>query len=331
MWRKTQKFLGTFVPTLLLVLYFVVAICFLNRWDAMVPVTLTPVWAWCAGGVLVSLVTWILCRNTYPGVLFTLFLLTAVVFSEETRGIVRELIATIREDQPAEPSPRMIRIVSVRCDGKEAALRLAAESRPDVILIQEAPDKMVLEAVADQLYGVERAVVQHGESAIIARGEKVAWMGDPKSSTVHVRLRRLDGFVLDVTNLDLDGCAPHLDMWRPAAWQKLIQARIETRRLVRQFLGENPINPAKVGRIIGGGFGTPPNDDVFRPLQTSGMIDTYAASGIGWGNTFPSEFPVLRLDQIWVSGNLEPVRSETRVNPESKHRIVVSEVERPAS
>lgn len=331
MWRKIQKFLGTFVPTLLLILYFVVAICYLNRWDGMVPVTLTPVWAWSAAGMLVSLITWILCRGVYPGVLFTLFLFTAVAFSEETRGIVRELIVTLRKAPPAEPSPRLLRVVSVRCNGKESALRLAAESKPDILLIQEAPDKMILEAVADQLYGVERSVSHHHNAAVIARGETLAWMGDPKSSTLHVRIRRLDGFILDVTNLDLDGCAPHLQMWRPTAWNDLIRRRTETRRLVRQFLGENPINRAKVGRIVGGGFGTPPGDDVFRPLQTNGMVDTYAASGIGWGNTYPAEFPVLRLDQIWSSKNLLPVRSETIPNPDSRHRIVVSDVEIPAS
>ncbi len=328
MWRKIQKFLGTFVPSLLLILYFAVAICYLNRWDAMVPVTLTPVWVWCTGGMLVSLIIWVLCRGLYPGILFSLFLLTAVLFSEETRAIARELIATIRKDDQKAPSPQLLRIVSVRCGGTESALRLAVESKPDVVLIQEAPEKMVLDAIADQLYGVERSVSRHADSAIIARGETLAWMGDPKSATLHVRLRRLDGFVFDITNLDLEGCAPHLDMWRPAAWQKLIQARTETRRLVRQFLGENPINPGKVGRIIGGGFGTPPGDDVFRPLQTSGMIDTFAASGVGWGNTFPSEFAVLRLDQIWVSRNLKPIRSESLINPGSKHRIVLSEVER---
>ncbi len=40
MWRKTQKTLATFIPLVLLLVYLTVAICLLNRWDAMVAVTL---------------------------------------------------------------------------------------------------------------------------------------------------------------------------------------------------------------------------------------------------------------------------------------------------
>jgi len=111
----------------------------------------------------------------------------------------------------------------------------------------------------------------------------------------------------------------------------LINARVENRRLVRTHLGEHPISRENVGRIIAGGFGTPPGDDVYRPLENNGMLDTYRKRGLGWGNTYPSDFPVLRLDQIWVSPNLRPLKSLTRLNPESDHRIVVSEVLMPVT
>jgi hypothetical protein len=260
-------------------------------------------------------------------VLFCLFLITGIGLSEEAVGIVRELIISLKKTPAETPPGKILRIVNVRCGGDEASLRKAAESSPDVLIVQEAPDKTILEAVADQLYGVERSVTLVGNKAILGRGEALAVIGDPNSTVLHVRLKRPDGLVLDVSNLDLPGCAPSLEMWRPSVWSELITARIENRRLVRNHLGEHPINRQSIGRIIGGGFGTPPGDDVFRPLENSGMLDTYAEVGTGWGNTFPSDYPLLRLDQVWVSPNLQPRQSTTRLNSAGKNRIVVSEVQ----
>lgn len=327
MWRTIQKTLATTVPLILLLGYLAVAICLLNRWDAMVAVTLVPVWLWAGVGALIALLCWIICRGVVPGVLFCLFLITGIGLSEEAVGIVRELIISLKKTPTETPPGKILRIVNVRCGGEEASLRKAAESSPDVLIVQEAPDKTILEAVADQLYGVERSVTLVGNKAILGRGEALAVIGDPNSTVLHVRLKRPDGLVLDVSNLDLPGCAPSLEMWRPSIWSELITARIENRRLVRNHLGEHPINRQSIGRIIGGGFGTPPGDDVFRPLENSGMLDTYAEVGTGWGNTFPSDYPLLRLDQVWVSPNLQPRQSTTRLNSAGKNRIVVSEVQ----
>ncbi|MDH4408334.1 MAG: hypothetical protein QE273_01815 [Verrucomicrobiales bacterium] len=327
MWRTIQKTLATTVPPLLLLGYLAVAICLLNRWDAMVMVTLVPVWLWAGVGALIALLCWIICRGVLPGVLFCLFLITGIGFSEEAFGIVRELIISLKKTPAEAPAGKILRIVNVRCGGEEASLRKAAESSPDVLIVQEAPDKTILEAVADQLYGVERSVTLIGKKAILGRGEALAVIGDPESPALHVRLKRPDGLVLDVSNLDLPGCRPRIDMWRPDKWSGLITARIENRRLVRTHLGEHPVNRQSIGRVIGGGFGTPPGDDVFRPLENSGMLDTYAEVGTGWGNTYPSDYPLLRLDQVWVSPNLKPRQSTTRLNAAGKNRIVVSEVE----
>src|SRR5690606_13453022 len=87
MWRKTQKTLATFVPAMLLLVYLTVAICLLNRWDAMVPVTLIPVWAWAGFGMLLSLLCGIFCRGLPSLLMFCLCLATAVLFSEETIGL----------------------------------------------------------------------------------------------------------------------------------------------------------------------------------------------------------------------------------------------------
>jgi len=331
MWRKIQKFLSTAVPGVLLFGYLAVTICLLNRWDVMVAVTLIPVWAWCGAGALISLLCWIACRSLLTGLIFCLFLVTAVGFSEEPRGIIRELADSMRKTKTV-PEPAVegiLRVVNVDCAGTEAALRKAAESRPDILVVQRAPAKPVLDAVADELFGVERTVSLHNGNAILARGESLATLPGSEDRGVHARIRHPGGLILDVTGLDLEGCSPRMDIWRPTVWKELIDARISHRRLIRANLGENEIGGRRIGRIVAGGFHTPPGDDVYRPLESNGMIDTYAAAGRGWGNTYPSKYPALRLDQVWVSTNLVPVRSVTRLNPESQHRIVVSDLQLP--
>lgn len=334
MWRKTQKTLATFIPLILLLAYLTVAICLLNRWDAMVAVTLVPVWAWAGAGMVIALLCWIVCGGLPSLLMFCLCLATGIAFSEETIGISRELLAAVKEktaeSAEAPETVNSIRIVNINCLGSEASLRKAIEADPDVLVIQQAPGKDVLDSVADQLFGVARCVSVHRTNAIIARGEILGVLTEPDGATLHTRIRIPDGFILDVTNLDLKGCAPSLEMWRPSVWKQLIDARIENRRLVRAALGENEITRENIGRIISGGFSTPPGDDVYRPLETNGLVDTYASSGLGWGNTYPSDYPVLRLDQIWVSPNLKPIKSVTRMNTASQHRLVVSEVKLPS-
>lgn len=331
MWRKIQKFLETVVPIVLLFGYAVIAICLLNRWDSVVPLTLVPVWVWAAAGALASLVSWIACRGFKLGAVFCVFLATAVGFSEETHGILRETIASFRNKGEAEsvPPADLLRIVSVNCAGKEAPMRKAAATSPDILLVQEAPEKAILDSVGDELFGTERSVILRGSLAILCKGKTLAVLSDPRDEALHVRLKHSSGVVFDITNLDLAGCAPRPDFWKPAAWRELVEARVETRRLVRNHLGEHSLNRALVARVVGGGFGTPPGDDVFRPLQNAGMLDTFAWSGMGFGNTWPSRYPLLRLDQIWISPNLVSERSVTKLNLDSPHRIVVSEVRAP--
>ncbi|MBU6178528.1 MAG: hypothetical protein KGR69_02635 [Verrucomicrobia bacterium] len=333
MWRKIQKFLETVVPFLLISGYVLIAVCLLNRWDPVVPLTLVPVWIWAAAGAVISLLSWIACRGFKLGMVFCVFLATAVGFSEETHGILREAIASFEKDGEGKdfPPADLLRIVTVDCGGRESSLRKAADAVPDVLLVRGAPDPIHLENVADQLFGVERSVTLRGTLAILGRGKTLAVQGDGQGRALHVRLKHTSGVVLDITNLDLSGCSPRPDFWKPVVWRELVGARVETRRLVRNHLGEHPLNRALVARIVGGGFGTPPGDDVFRPLQNAGMLDTFAWSGMGFGNTWPSRYPFLRLDQIWISPNLVPGRSVTRLNHDSDHRIVVSEVRAPRS
>lgn len=328
--RKPYKFFAFVFPSILLLIFLFIGICMLNRWDSMVSITLIPLWIWMGFLSIFSLFSWILSRHIFPSIVFTLTLLTAVVFSEESRSVGRELLRSVVHSRDLQKKKSdSLQIVSVRCHGSEAALQAAAEAAPDVILIQGAPSKSVLDSVAERIYGSERTVTSHGSLAILARGSTLAVIASPSGRALHVRLRHPSGLILDVTDLDLEGCAPRRDMWKPSVWRELTAARVGGRRFVRNALGENPITRQDVARVVGGHFGTPAGDDVFGPLENNSMIDTFGYAGIGWGDTSPNRFPFLRTDQIWVSPTLHPIQSTCRLDPAAQVRVVASEVQIP--
>lgn len=331
MWRQTQKFLAAFVPAILVVIYLVVAACMLNQWDSMVSITLIPIWAWGAIGAVVSLIGWIVFRGKAFLFVFCLWLISGIVFSEEARSIGRELAATLEQkpasDQGAQQKKTSLRIVNFNANDKAGALTLLTDLEPDIVAIQQAPSEESLEGILEDLFGADHAIVTNGSNAILARGEFVDTLLEPDSNTVHARIRTPNGTIVDITNLHLEPCLPSFEMWRASTWEKLTDARLENRKLVRAYLGENEITSGRTGRIVCGGFTTPPGDDVFRPLATAGLVDSFDEAGIGWGNTYPDNYAIFRLDQIWVSKNLAPIEVTTRRAPESEHRTVVCDVE----
>ncbi len=241
MWRKIQKFLETVVPFLLLSGYVLIAVCLLNRWDPVVPLTLVPVWIWAAAGAVISLLSWIACRGFKLGMVFCVFLATAVGFSEETHGILREAIASFQKGGEGKDVPPvdLLRIVTVDCGGRESSLRKAAESEPDVILIQGAPEKILLETVADQLYGLDRSVNLRGTLAILGRGKTLAVQGDGQdrastSAQAHFRGRPR---YHQPQSRRLFAASRFLEAGRVAG---IGRGAVETRRLVRNHLGNIP-------------------------------------------------------------------------------------------
>jgi Endonuclease/Exonuclease/phosphatase family len=330
MWRNVQKLLGVVLPVALLLLYTVVGVCLLNRWDSAVPITLVPIWVWSIIGMTGALVAWFFDRTIKPLVIFFLYLFTGVGLAEETHGIIRELAFASRgqsDNGTGKESP--FRVISLNCGGSELPLRRVANLKPDLLLLQQAPGEGAILDVANDLYGVDRSFVLHGGSAILTRGIFLSTITVPETSTIHVRLQLTDGSIIDVTNLSLPRCAPHLSMWQPTAWGPLVEARQHNRRLVRTYLGENRITRSTMGRIIGGDFGTPPGDDVFRPLQSAGLLDSFAGRGVGWGNTDPPAYAVLRLDQIWISDNFAVQKASSPLIEGAPRRAAYAQLRLP--
>ncbi len=328
MWRKLQKSLATVVPSLILAVFVIVMVCYLNRWDSMTAVTLIPIWAWAAVGMLACILSWIAFRGLPAVIVFCLWLVTGIGFSEESHGLFRELAASI--DPPAKPDEdSSLRVISLNAAGMAENLHKVMDLDPDIVLVQEAPEESVIAELANEAYGVEQAYFVAAGQAILGRGELMASIVDENEVAIHARLKIDDEFIIDLTSVDLTPSYPTPYLWNFSRWKELANRRIANRRLLRKSLGENQITRTSTARLVAGGFNTPTGDDVFRPLESNSLIDAFAASGNGWGNTFPASYPALRFDQIWSSPNLVAHETTTQRLAKSDHRIVIADFEIP--
>lgn len=74
--------------------------------------------------------------------------------------------------------------------------------------------------------------------------------------------------------------------------------------------------------ILGGDFNTPGGMPSLEPLEPM-LRDGWRAAGIGWGGTMTADMPVSRIDQCWVSDEVEVVATWVRTGKGSDHRMLV--------
>ncbi len=327
MFRKIFKSIGILVPVLLLLFYFTVVVCFLNRWDSVVPFTLIPFWLWTAIGAALSLLSWILFRHQISIIIFIVWLVTGIAFSYETRGMFREMAFALSPEKPsslADREPDVFRIISVHCrDGDADAALETVPYDPDIIFLQRSPLLSELTEIGTKIYGVDAAIIRTHTNAIIARGEFLTTQTSEDKKAQHARLRLTKGQIIDLTNIELPRSLPTFKLWDTARWEPLILNRVENRKRMRKYLEGYNTSLELPPRIVGGDFGTSPGDNIFRPLKRSAFSDGYNTVGSDWGNTYPASTPFFRHTQFWLSNGIQPVRVRTVRSKHSDQKIVI--------
>ena len=287
---------------------------------------------WSLPGMLVSIAATLAIRNHFSMFVFGLWLLTAVFGSAEAWGLFRELKAASfggksdEEEEPGEPAAKIYRVVTINCDG--GSVRAASEAGdldPDLVFLQEAPSKRDVEELTRRLYANQGSFVLAGSLAILGRGEFVTFVPEEQSHGVHSRFRHRNGTLLDLTNLKLDRSIPRWEVWKAEVRQEMKESRVRNRKAVRGFVNGYNVHARQPVRIVAGDFATPPGDDIFRPLKKAGLRDAFVSSGQGIGNTFPSDIPILRLNQIWISPEANLIKTTTKRSFNSDHRFVICE------
>lgn len=78
-------------------------------------------------------------------------------------------------------------------------------------------------------------------------------------------------------------------------------------------------------RVVAGDFNNPPRGRLYGAFARL-LTDTFAASGGGFGWSFPHRLPLLRIDYIWASADFEPLNCQTLPIGPSDHRPVVADL-----
>ncbi len=294
---------------------------FAARPFGLAAVTVLPVWLWWLIGVGLVAAAWRLPGRA-PLTLLALWIVYLLVFAEEPLSLGRSLLPASRPENP-------VRVVSLNCAvANHDAAAEALFTNPDVVLYQESPGPQGLQEVSRLLFG--RSVVRVGEfgNAIMARGRMVdaKQPSAVKGIMTRARVRLEAGPEVELVSLRLTPAVTRVDYWKPACWlehSRNRRARDAEMAAVAAYL--NTV-PPDVPVILGGDFNVPQGDGIFRRLRPR-LRDAFREGGRGWGNTYLNSFPVLRIDQVWISPHFRATSVHAKKTDHSDHRMVICELQ----
>lgn len=288
------------------------------RPDFLAAMTILPSWVW----LLPALpVLWFVRRCRLAGGLFILsWLVFAAWHVEEARSLARGWIFPVNESAP----PQALRLVTLNCGGGQAAaLPEIKPFNPDIIFLQEPPPRSDVEAFVRDVFGDEGSFLYDLDTAILVRGALAdVRTGPSRVFHSHAVAKLRGGGPIHLVSLRLATGHVQINLWNPDCWDTHRRhRRIQLDQLRKIAAGL----PTSAALIVAGDFNAPQGDRIFS-LLPPGLSDTFAVAGKGIGNTILNELPVLRIDQIWVSGEFVVLQSFARRSAASDHRLVVSDV-----
>ena len=200
-----------------------------------------------------------------------------------------------------------------------------AKWEPDIVLLQDVFPHQV-QKIANALYDGRGDYRTHLTNGIVTRWKIQREVRNPSQRDQQVTLIMPDGRSIEVVNVHLRSAATDLRFWNRTTWSEhRINRSLRQKELslTRQIL-EQTTNFPNTPTIFGGDFNAPATDIVHQQL-TRDFADAFATAGTGWGDTFQRRLPILRIDHIYATRHLTPVRSLTVTTRHSDHRMVVAD------
>lgn len=290
------------------------------RPDVLAALTLIPAWCWFVGGLLATTLAWQARNRRFACGLALLWFAFAIGWVEDLHSIVR--VVTIRSDSEVNPGKRPLRIVSLNCANDEQCIFDLQRVNPDVVLLQEAPGDDGLAKMTARLFGDEGRFLAGGDTAILARATIQRKFVDRSAPFVTGTVLFDDGRTFSCVSLRLAPPPSRLDFWNADFWLDHQRTRNLHRHQLRQIMAQVHRMSSTSGILVGGDFNTSPLDRALDELRPN-LSDAFDRRGIGWGATGTNDWPLFRVDQIWSSPELIPIRATTEKTNHSDHRLVV--------
>lgn len=304
-----------------------VSVCYGFRPDALAAVTVFPVWIWLGLGLPLTGLGYSRTTKRPFVVVAFLWLLYFIIFAEEPKSLLRFQRIPTHQWQLARAQGKGLRVVSLNCRGSEEAVAEIAQVQPDIVLLQEGLGGEETQRVARFLFREKAGILWNGDTAILVRGtiQPVPHPRALRETCVHGHVRLISGLETDVVSVHLMPNIVRTDLWSPDCWRAHKANRQARREQLRVIVRHLKTVPANRPLIVGGDFNAPAGDAVFR-LLPSHLHDAFREGGIGWGNTFHNDFPILRIDQIWVSKHFWAVAVFALKTLHSDHRMVACDL-----
>jgi vancomycin resistance protein VanJ len=285
------------------------AVAYWQRLDGLYALTIYPPVAWFVGGVAFTLIGSRRHRVTAFWVLAVAWITFFLTFADEPHQWIGLL---------HRGSPEDLRVISLNCaGGTPEAAQEAMATQPAIVLLQESPSREDIERTARRVYGREVSVLTGIDGSIVADG-RIEPVALPRGTNDFIAAKvylagRGPIFVVSVRMLPP---VFRIDYWSPECWEAYAQNHAIHREELAEIATWVRANAGELPVIVGGDMNVPPDPRVFRPLAD--WLDEATRDS---GYTAVNEFPLARIDQIWVRG-LRPVRSEAVRTVNSDHRMV---------
>lgn len=287
--------------------------------DILAAFILIPPWVWLIPALLLLTFGRSKKHRRWTTAAVFLWSLFLVLIIDEIPSLLRQV--TSSASIAADEGQTWLRVVSLNCYFGRAASEVKALA-PDIVLFQESPDEKTVEQIARDLYGDEASVLWNWDTSIICRGQLRDPIADRRKHFALATLALPDGTELEVVSTRLDPPIFDVDFWTSAWWLLHRDRRRDHRRqseeLVAALAGRDQSHPV----ILGGDMNSPANDAGLWPLRER-LYDTFPRAGRGLGNTGPTDSPFWRVDQIWMSRQLDARRVTVQPVPTSDHRMVI--------
>jgi endonuclease/exonuclease/phosphatase (EEP) superfamily protein YafD len=291
-----------------------------------------PPWIYCLPGLLL-LIPLFFYKRVYWGIGLILFWLCfLVVFQEEPKSIIRDLLVSWPSADWAEKQENgdVVRIISFNCAGRDIENIIQNKAlKPDIILLQETVNPDQIDILKKELFR-EAAASSYtsGDSTIIANG--AVTLAKDLPAQLHyflpARIRLHSGLEIEMISLHLQAPENGYDLWNISCWRDHRNSRDRQQKQLNEIVDYIKSLPPEIPLIIGGDFNVPAGNRILRPLKNK-LQDCFAVAGIGWGNTMLNDFPVMRFDQIWASHHFQPRTVVTKKSLTSDHRMVICDLE----
>ena len=323
-----SRSLGWTLVGISLLLHLFTVYCFARQPDRFAAFTVMPIWLWGGFGVLLSTVAFYFFRASFSLVMTAVWAVTLLLGADEAR-----VLANSGKSPPlpgpaapheGKPVIRAITLNSAFFNFGNPAADLAAW-QPDIVLLQDIlPDQV--RQIADTLYGGRGESRVHQSNGVVTRWKILREFNNPSQRDQQVTVLLPSGLKIEVVNVHLATAATDLRLWQKSTWIHHRSNRAIRQKellLTQQILKQTTAFP-NIPTLFGGDFNSPASDIIHRQLARD-FRNAFATAGTGWGDTFQRRFPVLRIDHLYSTRHLTPVRCCAVTTRHSDHRMVVAD------